>query len=399
MPKISNTTSYPNIIPSSGDYLVLTDISDSDNTKTVTIQAIADFIGGGGASIQSGDGIDIDFGTVPSVISADLKTDGGIVFESTELAVDLGASSITGTLAISDGGTSQTTRQAAINTLTNSAAADTGYVLTSDGNNANFQQISVSNVSGTLAVESGGTGASSLTDGGILLGSGTSAITVLGQATNGQIPIGSTGGDPVLGTITAGSGISVTNGSGSIEIASTSSGGTVTSIDVSGGTTGLTTTGGPVTTSGTITVGGTLAYTSGGTGLTTLGVAGQVLKSTGTAMAWQNIDPTTIELTSGATVTWDYRNGSTAFLTLGSGNADAISITGLQDGSQGVLILDGSSNTTVLLPTGSGITSKIINGGSGYTPSANIDVLRFVYQQASQTFYWTIDANLVTYVP
>lgn len=347
MPKISNTTSYPNIIPSSGDYLVLTDISDSDNTKTVTIQAIADFIGGGGASIQSGDGIDIDFGTVPSIISADLKTDGGIVFESTELAVDLGASSITG----------------------------------------------------TLAVESGGTGASSLTDGGILLGSGTSAITVLGQATNGQIPIGSTGGDPVLGTITAGSGISVTNGSGSIEIGLTSSAGTVTSIDVSGGTTGLTTTGGPVTTSGTITVGGTLAYTSGGTGLTTLGVAGQVLKSTGTAMAWQNIDPTTIELTSGATVTWDYRNGSTAFLTLGSGNADAISITGLQDGSQGVLILDGSSNTTVLLPTGSGITSKIINGGSGYTPSANIDVLRFVYEQASQTFYWTVDANLVTYVP
>ena len=49
-----------------------------------------------------------------------------------------------------------------------------------------------------LPVGSGGTGASSLTDGGILLGSGTGAITALGQATNDQIPIGSTGADPVL---------------------------------------------------------------------------------------------------------------------------------------------------------------------------------------------------------
>ena len=48
-----------------------------------------------------------------------------------------------------------------------------------------------------LTVANGGTGASSLTDGGILLGSGTAAITALGQATNGQIPIGSTGADTV----------------------------------------------------------------------------------------------------------------------------------------------------------------------------------------------------------
>ncbi|QDP53008.1 MAG: hypothetical protein GOVbin3107_6 [Prokaryotic dsDNA virus sp.] len=109
MAKISDTSSYPSITPGAGDYLVLTDVSDSNSTKTVTMQSIADFIGGGGASIQAGDGIDIDFGTVPSTISADLKSNGGIVFESTELAVDLGASSITGTLAVGDGGTGATT--------------------------------------------------------------------------------------------------------------------------------------------------------------------------------------------------------------------------------------------------------------------------------------------------
>lgn len=68
----------------------------------------------------------------------------------------------------------------------------------------------------------GGTGVATLTDHGILLGSGTGAITPLGEASNGQLPIGSTGADPVLATITAGTGISVTNGAGSITLTSTS---------------------------------------------------------------------------------------------------------------------------------------------------------------------------------
>ena len=41
-------------------------------------------------------------------LSVDLKSNGGIVIESTEMAVDLSASSITGTLAVSDGGTGST---------------------------------------------------------------------------------------------------------------------------------------------------------------------------------------------------------------------------------------------------------------------------------------------------
>lgn len=73
-----------------------------------------------------------------------------------------------------------------------------------------------------LTVANGGTGATSLTDGGVLLGSGVGAITPLGQATDGQLVIGSTGGDPVLanlGTTSTTSGsISVTNGAGTIEL-------------------------------------------------------------------------------------------------------------------------------------------------------------------------------------
>jgi hypothetical protein len=110
--------------------------------------------------------------------------------------------------------------------------------------------------------------------------------------TNGQLLIGN-GSNFSLAAITAGTGVSVTNATGSITLANTApdqtviisgsgiinvtgtypsftvgavAGAAVTSVDVAGGTTGLTFSGGPVTSSGTITMAGTLAITNGGTG-------------------------------------------------------------------------------------------------------------------------------------
>ena len=48
-----------------------------------------------------------------------------------------------------------------------------------------------------LAVAHGGTGASSLTDGGVLLGSGTSAITAMGVLGDGEVIVGDGTTDPV----------------------------------------------------------------------------------------------------------------------------------------------------------------------------------------------------------
>ena len=111
-----------------------------------------------------------------------------------------------------------------------------------------------------LPVGSGGTGASTLTDGGVLLGSGTGAVTPLARLTAGQVVIGSTTGDPVNATLTGGSGIAITEGNGSITIAADGLGaGTVTNVATAGSVNGLTLTGGPITTTGTITLGGTLA--------------------------------------------------------------------------------------------------------------------------------------------
>jgi len=69
--------------------------------------AFAQFSGAG--QITAGDGLDKSANT----LSVDLKSNGGLVIESTEIAVDLSASSITGTLAVSDGGTGSTSASAA----------------------------------------------------------------------------------------------------------------------------------------------------------------------------------------------------------------------------------------------------------------------------------------------
>lgn len=74
-------------------------------------------------------------------------------------------------------------------------------------------------VTGTMPIANGGTGAASFTANSLLLGNGTSALSALGAATNGQIPIGRTGLNPVLANITAGTNVTVTNGAGSITIA------------------------------------------------------------------------------------------------------------------------------------------------------------------------------------
>ena len=70
-----------------------------------------------------------------------------------------------------------------------------------------------------VKITQGGTGASTLTDHGVLLGSGADPVTALGAMTNGQLVIGSTGLDPVVASITDGEGIDITVGAGTLTIA------------------------------------------------------------------------------------------------------------------------------------------------------------------------------------
>jgi len=98
-----------------------------------------------------------------------------------------------------------------------------GTIINEDVANATLDL--TTKVSNVLPVANGGTGASSLSVNGLLIGSGSNAIESLGEALDGQIPIGVTGGKPVLGNITAGIGIVVTSTPGGIKIDNTVSGG------------------------------------------------------------------------------------------------------------------------------------------------------------------------------
>jgi hypothetical protein len=118
-------------------------------------------------------------------------------------------------------------------------------------------------VTGTLPVANGGTGQTSYT--------------------NGQLLIGNTTGNTLAkATLTAGTGITVTNGAGAITVAATNNG-TVTSVGGTGTVQGLSLSG-TVTSSGNLTLGGSLSAVSlttqvsgtlpvanGGTGITSLG--------------------------------------------------------------------------------------------------------------------------------
>ena len=68
--------------------------------------------------------------------------------------------------------------------------------------------LAAANFTGTLAVNQGGTGAATFTDGGILLGSGTGAITATAVLGDGVILIGDASGDPT--TLDVGSSTAIT---------------------------------------------------------------------------------------------------------------------------------------------------------------------------------------------
>ena len=107
-------TSYTN-----GQLLIGNSTGNTLTKATLTAGANVSITNGGGSitiaatdtntTYTAGDGLDLS-GTT---FALDLKANGGLVIESTEVGVDLGASSITGTLAIGDGGTGATTASGA----------------------------------------------------------------------------------------------------------------------------------------------------------------------------------------------------------------------------------------------------------------------------------------------
>jgi hypothetical protein len=100
--------------------------------------------------------------------------------------------------------------------------ANSTRALTNTGTNNNpaWAQIALATgVSGTLPVANGGTGATTLTDKAVLISqdTGTDTVGSVAMDSNGELLIGGTSG-PAVATLTAGDGIDVTVGDGTIEI-------------------------------------------------------------------------------------------------------------------------------------------------------------------------------------
>lgn len=117
-----------------------------------------------------------------------------------------------------------------------------------------------------------------LTNHSLLVGAGTATITNLGVATDGQLPIGSTGADPILANITSTGGtITVTNGPGTINLDLAGGSSAIDSIAVQAGTTPVVpTAAGLLTFNGATVIAGTNPVLTRGTGLNTMAVEVQI---------------------------------------------------------------------------------------------------------------------------
>lgn len=236
-----------------------------------------------------------------------------------------------------------------------------------------------------LPVASGGTGASTLTDGGVLLGSGTGAFTALGQATNGQLVVGSTGADPVLATLTGGANITVTNTAGAISIAATGLGsGTVQSVSATGTENGITLTSDGDSVNPTLTLGGALANVSNSqlsNSAVTLGTTSVALGATAASLVGlTNVESTSFtgsfsgsfvgttdlpDLVSGNGLTGGpYDGAATATFAV---QADGPTLT---VGAGGVKVSDGGIRAINIATS---VAGNGLAGGAGAALSVNVD--------------------------
>ena len=293
----------------------------------------------GAGQIEAGNGLQKN----NQLISVDLKTNGGLVIESQKLAVDLSGSSITGTLSIADGGTGATSAEGARTTLgvdpagTDNSTDVTLTTVTSNYLSINGQEITA----GIVPISLGGTGATSAAD----------ARTALGVDAAG------------------------TDNSTNV---------TLTNTDY-------------LSISGQAITAGTVPISRGGTGLTSLGTAGQVLtiNSGATALEWadsssgtvtetfktievsgQNsvvadsaTDTLTLAAGTGMTITTDNSTDTITFSSSGGGTAsnsfETISVSG-----QNSVVADSATDTLTLV-AGTGMTITTDNSTDTITFSSS----------------------------
>ena len=377
-----------------------------DNTASVWDNAA--LTAGSNISITNGDGsITIAATDTNTQLTTEQVEDivGGMVTGNTETGITVTYEDGDGTLDFVVGTLNQdTTGNAATATALETARTING---TSFDGTANITITAAgSTLSDTVTVAKGGTGATSLTDGGILLGSGTDAITATAVLANGELLIGDNSTDPTVATLTAGSNISITNGAGSITIAATDTntqltteqvqdivGGMVTgntetgitvtyedgdgTLDFAIGTLNQDTTGNAATATALETARTINGTSFDGTGNITITAAGSTLSDT-------------VTVAKGGTGATSLTDGG---VLLGSGT-DAITATAVL-GNGELLIGDNSTDPAVAtLTAGSNVT--ITNGAGTITIAADNDNTQLSTEQVQDIVGGMVTGNTET---
>jgi len=232
--------------------------------------------------------------------------------------------------------------------------------VTTTSTQLNFLNTLSGNVQSQLAAKLG----TSLALNNMFVGDASNVVTTLAPGTNGYV---------------------LTSVSGVPTWVNPGSGGTVTSVAASGGTTGLSFTGSPITTSGTLTLTGTLAIANGGTGLTALGTANQLIRVNAGATAIEYFTPTYLAdpMTTRGDIIIRNASNVTARLPIGTATyvltSDGTDVSWAASTPGGVtsvaasvpsfLSISGSPITTsgTLAITYSGTALPVANGGTGIT--------------------------------
>ena len=211
-------------------------------------------------------------------------------------------------------------------------------------------------LAGTLAVAYGGTGQTTYTDGQLLIGN-------------------TTGNTLAKSTLTAGSGISISNGHGSITIANTSpsSGGTVTSVSV-------------VSANG---LAGTVATSTTTPAITLSTTITGILKGNGTAISAATSGTDYAPATSGTSILYGNGSGGFSNVTIGSGISFAT----------GTLSATGSGGTVTsvaaltLGTTGTDLSSTVANGTTTPVITLNVPTASATNRGALSSTDWSTFNN------
>jgi hypothetical protein len=293
------------------------------------------------------------FGTSPALTTPNLGTPSALVLTNatgTPTGIGLAngtglplATGVTGTLAITNGGTGQTTANAAFNALAPSQAANSGKVLSTDGTNTSWVAAGGAGTVTSVALSGGTTG----------LTSSGGPITTTGTITLGGTLVAANGGTG-LATYAVGDLIYASASTTLSKLAGVATGNVLISGGVttapSWGKVGLTT-----------HVSGTLPVANGGTGITSLGTG--IATFLGTPSSANLAAAVTDETGSGALVF----GTSPTLTTPNLGTPSALVLTNATGTPTSIGLANGTG-----LPLSTGVTGAlpVANGGTAGTTQA-----------------------------